>query len=152
MKENTLHFTSANVDCDLYENLLKASVYYNLKSDIIFKDLIKISEKYIRQKQVLNRLTEYQDHSPEKWEILHYSLNMDEIEYYGQTRQKLKISISKLAFIGFILFWDLLMFSYKERLKISINRNFVYSYIEIKKKYLILIPYFIKRLDIIQKE
>ncbi len=152
MSEKITKYTSANVDVDFYNELLTASERYDIRDNIIFKDLINLTKQHVKSDHVIGLLTEYQNHKPEQWEKLHYGLNEDEIENFSKMRQKYKISISKLAFIGFILFWELLMRIYEERLKPNIPQDFLYSYQKIKEKFQNLAPKFILRLKIVQKE
>ncbi len=151
MNEKIIRHTSANVDVDFYDKLIVASEIFNITEDVIFKDLIQITKQYSNIGYVHGLLSEYQDHSPDSWETLYYSLNENEIEEYGKARMKYKISTSKLAFIGFCLFWELLIFMYKERLKKSIKKDFFYSYKKFKEKYLNHIEYYIIRLNILLK-
>ncbi len=150
MYKKTIHVTSANLDGDFYDDLKELSELFSIHESTIFKDLIEITEQHFKCNHVYNQLTEYQNHSPERWEKLHYSLDQSEIEKIGKARQKYKISISKLAFIGFLLFWELLIFIYKERLKKSIDINFLDSYQEKREKFKKHIPYFLNRFNILQ--
>ncbi len=152
MSKQYIKFRSANVDGEFYDELREIGEILNLNPDDIYKDLIELTKQNMHCKHVTGLLTEYQNHSPERWETLYYCLNEDEIEVYGKLRQKYKISISKFAFIGFILFWDLLLYIYKERLKKN-NFNVLFcSYRKIKEKFRKLVPIYLKRLGIPQKE
>ncbi len=152
MKLEIIRYTSANLDGDFYGELIDASNLFNIPESTIFKDLLDIVIKNNNCCHVYGLLTEYQNHAPETWEKLNYSLTEDEIEVLGKAKQKYKMSISKLAFIGFILFWELLIYSYKIRLKMNTAKDYSCSYITIKEKFKKLIPYFMKRLNIIKKE
>ncbi len=152
MNSRITHCTSANMDGNLFDQISEAGDQFNIQADTIFKDLLEITKQNIHSEHVYGLLTEYQNHSPERWEKLHYALNEEEIEKFGKMRQKYKMSISKLAFVGFVLFWELLMFIYKERLKESIPADFFCSYREVREKFESYIPYFTKRLNIIQRE
>ncbi len=152
MSKNNLKFTSANIDGEYFDELSKAAKIFHISENSIYKDLIELTKQNMHCGHLKGKLTEYQDHNPKRWETLYYSLNEDEIEIFGKLRQKYKISISKFAFIGFVLFWDLLMLIYKNRLKIIIPKDFWYSYGEFKEKIKILIPIFLKRLNIQKKE
>ncbi|MBN1501326.1 MAG: hypothetical protein JW982_14295 [Spirochaetes bacterium] len=152
MKINLNRDTTANVDADFFDKICEISGLYGISESRIFKDLIKLTVKNNCRIRVFGILTEYQNHSPLLWKKLNYSLNPEEIEDFTIIRQKYKISISKFAFIGFLLFLDLLIFIYKERLKKPFNQKILNSYFEIQKKYTKLSNEFRIRLDIIQKE
>ncbi|MBN1500274.1 MAG: hypothetical protein JW982_08965, partial [Spirochaetes bacterium] len=92
--------TSANVDGVFYDELYLASRQTGISSVKIFKDLIVMVISGSELGKITGVLTEYQDHSPERWENFYYSLNELEIEKFSKARQKYKISVSKLAFIG----------------------------------------------------
>lgn len=152
MSKNNIKFTSANVDGDFYDELENTAKNFNMHIDNIYKDLIAITKQNIHCEHVLGLLTEYQNHRPERWETVYYSLDTNEIEIYGKLRQKYKISISKLAFIGFVLFWDLLMYIYQERLKKQGAEELLFSYRKTREKFVKLVPIFIKRLEIQKKQ
>ncbi|MBN1500853.1 MAG: hypothetical protein JW982_11885 [Spirochaetes bacterium] len=152
MVNSDIHCTSANMDIIFFNKLNEASCLFDISCKTIFKDLIKTVKQNIHCKKISGILTEYQNHSPECWKKFNYSLDNNEIEIFGLLRQKYKISISKLAFIGFILFWELLMHKYKERLKLTIPKEIIFSYLKIQEKFKYLIPVFRKRLEISKLE
>ncbi len=152
MKKKFKLKTSANVDAEFYKELVKASKRFNKTEEQMLKELICLAIQAFRCGHVKGILTEYQDHSPESWEKLYYSLDEEEIEIFGIARQKYKISVSKLAFIGFVLFWRLLLLKYEEKLdSIAVRYDFnsYDKYCSILKKFK---EYFLIRLNILQKE
>ncbi len=138
MNNNGIHKTSANMDGDVFDNISDVSANFNISENTIFKDLIGLLINASKCELPIIRLTEYQDHSPERWETFYYSLDNDELEIFSKARQKYKISISKIAFIAFVLFWEELIFIYTERLSKSKEIFFFNSYVEFleKKKYM----------------
>ncbi|MBN1501302.1 MAG: hypothetical protein JW982_14175 [Spirochaetes bacterium] len=144
--------TSANIDGYFYDQIRKAAAIFNINEKIIFKDLICIIITSADCGYITNSLTEYQDHSPQKWETIYYQLDAVEIETFLKARLKYKISISKLAFIGFVLFWNLLLYRYAERIKTSTNEIFSHSYFNFSNKYDHFKEYFEKKFKIIRKE
>ncbi len=152
MSRKDLHMTSANMDGDFYDELYRAAENFNISSQNIFKDLIDMISQSTNCGLVTGMLTEYQDHSPERWETLYYSLSDDEIEFFTKVRQEYKVSISKLAFMAFVLFWKLLMFRYAERLiKFKVKFNFN-SYDQYYCKFENYKEKYRKRLEIVKKE
>ncbi|MBN1501317.1 MAG: hypothetical protein JW982_14250 [Spirochaetes bacterium] len=145
------HHTSANIDSFFLDNIITVSSRFRLSGSEIFKDLVQLTINQIKSKKTSGILTEYQDHKPENWKTLYYSLNTEEIELFTAARQSHKISISKLAFIGFLLFWKLLIFIYKNKY-LKKHEISLYSYIKYQKKLQNFIIYFKKRINLIQKE
>lgn len=152
MKIKDIHYTSANMDSDFYNDIFEASKEFNITEQQIFKDLLNLTTQNSNCGNISGILTEYQSHSPEKWETFYYSLNNNEIESFGKHRHKYKVSISKLAFMGFVLFWKLLIFTYLDRLKIPNRKIKFYSYSKYYKKTIIYVEQFKKRQNIILKE
>ncbi len=152
MGKNNKHRTSANVDYKFFNALSFAAAKYNKTQEQIFKDLVELVIQAIQCGHVTGILTEYQDHKPEHWETLYYSIDENEIEIFGTSRQKYKLSISKLAFIGFLLFWRLLLLKYMNKLFNSENCYDFNSYDEYRKLLSNYVVYFKKRLNLIQKE
>ncbi len=152
MSMKNLHYTSANMDGDFFDELNRVSDKFNISNEKIFKDLIDMISQSITCGLVKGMLTEYQDHCPERWETLYYSLSDEEIENFTKARQKYKVSISKLAFMGFVLFWRLLLLRYSERLKTSNLKEDFNSYVQYFTKCKIYTENFKKRLEIVQIE
>lgn len=145
-----MKYTTANIDSVFYLQLKTASKQFGHTEMKIFKDLINMTVYAAKCGLISDKLTEYQNHHPESWKTLYYSLTAEEIECFTKSRQKFKISISKLAFIGFLLFWRLLLLKYSEKLySVEIDFN---SYKKYSDKFTDLIIYFKNRLEIIQKE
>ncbi|MBN1501744.1 MAG: hypothetical protein JW982_16410 [Spirochaetes bacterium] len=152
MEKCILKTTSSNIDENFFEELLNASQRFGRNRSIIFKDITSLAIHAVQCGHVSGILTEYQDHKPTAWKKLFYTVDENEIELFTISRQKYKISVSKLAFIGFLLFWHLLMQKYAKKLygkKIEINLN---SYNEYKQKMSEHIKYFKKRLNIVLLE
>jgi hypothetical protein len=144
--------TSAYVDSCIYFEIQSISTKFGISNSKIAKDLILIAINSFNSGKVFGSLTEYQNHKPVSWERLYYQLNIDEAEFFSISRQKFKISISKLLFIGFSLFWKQLVYKYKNRIskvKIKIKMN---SYDRFTLLYSDYISYFKKRFKIIKKE
>ncbi len=152
MKNKNVKKTSANIDIDFACELNAASVKFQTSEMIIFKDIVDITIHEFNSGRVIGILTEYQDHSPENWETLYYSLDAEQIERFSKARQKYKLSVSKIAFIGFLLFWKILLLKYIERLKMSNFKINFHSYDNFRLKLHNLVIYFHKRLNIILKE
>ncbi|MBN1498882.1 MAG: hypothetical protein JW982_01890 [Spirochaetes bacterium] len=144
--------TSAYVDIVFYEEIVIAAQKFNLSMSGIFKDLMCIVLKEAIPGRITGKLTEYQNHVTAGWETLHYSLDSREVEIYSGSRQKLKISISKLAFIGFILFWKKLIKKYEKERGYQKTENIFSSYDKYIKKMGFLKPVFIKRLKLVKLE
>lgn len=152
MKEEILHKTSANMDGSFFDSIIEKAELFKLTHQQIFKDLINLLLDSAGCEHVFNLLTEYQDHTTDRWETFYYTLDDREIEVFSIARQKYKISISKLAFMAFVLFWDTLLLRYSMRLtnkKTDYSQN---SYTEITKKFQRYREKFIKRLNIIFRE
>ncbi|MBN1499355.1 MAG: hypothetical protein JW982_04340, partial [Spirochaetes bacterium] len=128
MKNINSHKTSANMDGEVFDSINKTAAFYNIKSEKIFIDLITLLLNSANCSHILNLLTEYQDHSPKNWETFYYSLDENEIEIFSKARQKYKISISKLAFMAFVVFWKSLLLRYSIRLTNSKNEFLKNSY------------------------
>ncbi|MBN1499354.1 MAG: hypothetical protein JW982_04335 [Spirochaetes bacterium] len=143
--------TSAYVDGKFFDEIQKAAQEFNQSESKIFKDITEMAIYGIKSGQISGILTEYQDHNPERWEILHYDLNSEEIELFSTTRQKYKISISKLAFAGFLLFWKILLLKYADKLEKKYNIKNFCSYDKFCYVYSELILYFKKRLKFEEK-
>ncbi len=134
------------MDGDFFDKLNEASAELNISSQKIFKDLIDLISHAAKCGYITGMLTEYQDHSPERWETFYYSLEDDEIEEFMKVKQKYKISISKLAFMAFVLFWKLLLLRYSEKLLKSKTKT--NSYEECCQKFKIYEGKFKMRLEI----
>ncbi len=152
MKKIKKHGTSANVDEKFFYEICLAAEKYNLTRNEIIKDIIKLTIKAIQSGRISGKLIEYQNHSPNDWETIYYTLDENEIELFSASRQKYKISISKLAFIGFILFWKQLIQMYSKNITKLLKDGFFINYDEYRKKMAYLVPYFKKRLCIHMKE
>ncbi|MBN1500348.1 MAG: hypothetical protein JW982_09335 [Spirochaetes bacterium] len=152
MRKNNVRFTSANMDERFFVEIKNFSSRFNVLPETVFKDILLIVTEAAGCGRIIGVLTEYQDHVPEKWLTFYYSLDANEIEQYSSARQKYKISISKLAFIGFVLFWKALLFRYSERLKIATIDIIYNSYGEYNKKVQIYASKFRIRMKIKQKE
>ncbi len=125
--------TSANVDGNVFDEIGSAAIKFAYTESKIFKDAAKLGAQAIKCGLVIGRLTEYQDHCPERWEKLDYSVSAEEIEFFTSARQKYKISVSKLAFIGFLFFWDVLMLKYADKLCRKVLKFELRSYEEYRK-------------------
>ncbi|MBN1499252.1 MAG: hypothetical protein JW982_03810 [Spirochaetes bacterium] len=150
--DNILLNTSANMDGYFYDEITIASKIHKIKSTLIFKDLIMMINDEICCGKISGMLTEYQNHPAERWETFYYSLNSEEIDILSNARHKYKISISKLAFMAFVLFWDALLFRYADRLKMTRSAIDQNSYVKNDNKYKCFTDIFTKRLQIKQKE
>ncbi|MBN1498557.1 MAG: hypothetical protein JW982_00240 [Spirochaetes bacterium] len=140
--------TSANMDGKFYDVINYTGCKFNISKEKIFKDLIKLLLKNAKCSAFTNILTEYQDHSPDHWETFYYSLSPEEIETFSKARQKYKLSISKMAFIAFVLFWKKLLNKYEnvtESFKKKVTFNSYDSYFNKIQRYAVK---FKKRLDI----
>ncbi len=154
MKRKIKRSTSANVDAVFHKEICMLQIRFHKSRSAILKDIIELTIAEIKCGRVKGILTEYQDHCPEKWETVYYTLDEEEIEIYSSARQKYKISISKLAFIGFLLFWRLLIQKYSETLFTN-NQKIELSLINYEQYKTILnnfVKYFQKRLMIQLKE
>ncbi len=140
--------TSAYADIKFYKKVTKAAGKYHLSISRIFRDLLDLTCRRISPALIKGMLTEYQRHKPESWERLHFCPNEEQIEVYSNIRQKLKISVSKLAFFGFLLFWEELLEIYETKTGIPLNENDISNYEEFKSTFTTFLPYIIKRLNI----
>ena len=146
----TKFFTSLNSDSFVKMEIENFCKKYNYSKNLVIINLIKEVINNFNSGAIVTALTEYQDHKPVSWSKIDYYLSSQDNEIFGQARQKYKLSISKMLFIGFMLFWKKFVYIFKERLKkteISFG-----SYDEFRKKYFTLIEYFNKRMNFIKKE
>ncbi len=144
--------TSANVDGDFYDSIVQLSKITSVSVSDIYKEILKMMIKSSKLRYVAGRLSEYQNHSPERWEKLHYSLNEEEIELISNARQNFKISISNLAFAGYLLFWNVIVEKLLKKSKKSNIENILRTYDEYKEKLANYCSYYKKRLKVIKKE
>ncbi len=144
--------TSANTDGMIYDAICFAAEKYNLSQSAIFKDLIMMMLSRACAGRITGRLTEYQNHSPERWETLYYSLDDEQNEIFSAARQRYKISISKLAYVAFLFFWKDLIRKYEEFFKKEKCNEDFNSYDRHVKNNQEFIENFKKRLEIIQLE
>ncbi|MBN1501649.1 MAG: hypothetical protein JW982_15935 [Spirochaetes bacterium] len=145
--------TSANVDLKFFSEICRAADEFNLSVSAVFRDIASLTIHRIKSEKVTGMITEYQDKNPGNWMTVHYSLHPDDIELFTIARQKYKISISKIAFIGFILFWHLLIEKYTNRDKnksvSTLNlKSFLDNYEEYKSNLIEKIEYFKKRINV----
>ncbi|MBN1501107.1 MAG: hypothetical protein JW982_13180 [Spirochaetes bacterium] len=93
--------TSLNIDKNFHDEVKSTAVKFSKPGSAIIKDLLVLTINNVNCNHYRGKLTEYQDHQSCGWETLYYIVDENEVEMLGIARQKYKVSISKLAFIGF---------------------------------------------------
>lgn len=141
--------TSAYVDTKVAEEIKQFAEENNKKVNRVIIDLIKLTIKSMKLCNISDYLTEYQNHKPNSWQRLNYYIENSDIDLIFKIRQHCKISISKLLFIGFLLFWNKLLKIYKKDKTISNELN---SYAIIQFLYIEFINIYTKRFTFIQLE
>lgn len=98
--------TTLNADFAIIDKIIKCSKSYSIsEEEIVKKCILKVCNYLINYKR--SCLREYQRHKPiSGWVCYHYDLNEEENELFSKVSQQYKISISKMLFIGFILFFE----------------------------------------------
>lgn len=145
------HRTSLYIDTRVLDNIMEISDNFNIDIAVIAKDLIKLSIKKAYSFDGI-KLAEYQNHESPGWDRLYYYLDDDEVDLFASARKELKFSVSKLLFVGFLLYLKDLIFRYEYRLKIRFYKTKLHNYAvfcEIFKYYLLVLK---KRFRIIQNE
>lgn len=144
--------STLNVDSSLFFYLMQQCENIDITLSDFAKEIISYTINSFNSGEVKGLLTEYQDHNPDEWKNLDYNLNDEEARIFGNARLKYKISISKMLFVGFLLFGEIVLSKIKKRLMVEDEKEKPHSYEEVLLFYNYLVPYFKKRLNITQKE
>lgn len=144
--------TTANVDIFIYQKINDFVYDNNLKFSKIITDIILLTIELLGKKNNrCEKLSEYQNHESTGWEKAHYELDGKQVDIVLSARFRLRISISKLLYIGVLLFW-------REIVKMilgedeGMNEVILDSYPKIFQIYKNNIEDLKKRFKIIQKE
>lgn len=144
--------TSAYTDINFFKSIQSTAENYNISISKVFRDLLDITSSKITKIKITGILTEYQHKDSYTRKVLHYCPDVNQFETYSEIRQKLKISVSKLAFIGFILFWNELLEKYEKTKNYKCPKLDLVNYESFRSEFKESLIYFKKRLNIIQIE
>ncbi len=105
--KNILFSTSMNIDSTLMEQLDEICKQYGISRSDLIKLILKCVCKKYQVLKSATGLTRYQKQQKgHKWKCVRIDFSEEECALFFQTRFKYRVSVSKLLFIGFVLFLD----------------------------------------------
>ena len=108
--EKQMYSTTLCVKYDVVQKIHKISSKYNIPISLIIRELIGYTCKYIRKYDSISGLTAYQNNEfPKNWKRIHVSFMDYECDIFFKSRARYKVSVSKLLFIGFCFFLDVII-------------------------------------------
>lgn len=131
-----IHETTLYINNKVKEEIKKAAEQSGKSECFLIKEILKKVIFISKNSEIRNRLTSYQDKNNQQYEHFRYRLNDDEHKEFNNARQRLNISISKLLFIGFILFFKKIIKKYLK--KCSEKKWYNYTTINSLYKYLVI--------------
>ena len=143
--------SSLNVDISVFYSMNEISDHLNITMSDLAKEILFYTINTFNSEKTVGLLTEYQNHNPDQWKCLDYNMNQYEADTFASARLKFRMSVSKILFIGFMLFGNIVVSLIKKRFGIKVKKE-AHSYEGLLNLYGHLLPYFKKRLNLIQKE
>lgn len=140
--KNYISNTSVSVQCNISAVISNFSDEYSISRSEIIRRLLKKGLKRIKSISIDNRLIEYQEEEDEKCKIMHFSVDAYLKKNLSYTRDKYRISVSKILCAAFLFFWDELI----EEILGNIEDVDLSNYEEIFSNSLQIMNYFITRL------
>ena len=130
---NQMKSTTMNLDKAVCQEINKAAEFYDVTRIYLVKKIIKKIDIFYNKIHIWGKLKMYQDHSPDKgWKCFHYQLSNEECDLFANVSHRLKISISKLILIGFVLFFKQILRKLEKR---NNSEKIIYSYTLLNYKY-----------------
>ncbi|MBN1501272.1 MAG: hypothetical protein JW982_14025 [Spirochaetes bacterium] len=122
-----MYSTTLNIRQDVYKQLKQLSLEYEISVTYLIQKILKQTGKNLKVEFKRTESTHYQDKQPEKanWKCFHIVFPEDEFNQNLQFRYNYRISLSKLLFIGFVLFLDKVLLKLENKGKMH---NFQYNY------------------------
>ncbi|MBN1500010.1 MAG: hypothetical protein JW982_07640 [Spirochaetes bacterium] len=122
-----MYSTTLNIRLDVYKQLKQLSLEYEISVTYLIQKILKQTGKNLKINFMRNDSTHYQDKQPEKsnWKCFHIVFPNDEFNQNLQFRYKYRISLSKLLFIGFVLFIGKVLAQLENK---GENNKFQYNY------------------------
>ncbi len=97
--------TSINVKKDFMSELREISEKYHISISELIKRILHHVYRHLNKKIIINELTHYQKKDRKKrWKCFRIDFSENECTLNFKVRCKYRISLSKLLFVGFILF------------------------------------------------
>ncbi|MBN1500259.1 MAG: hypothetical protein JW982_08890 [Spirochaetes bacterium] len=133
--------TSIYIDIELLERLTIFSAALKIQLNSLITQILLKTAAHYKYNYRENRLIEYQENTGNQNFIpIHVKFTEMENEIFQEARFNYKISISKLLFLGFLLFFNEIAKKFKD--KKNNNKRFFYSYHKYIKKFYFLIENF----------
>lgn len=120
--------TTINIDVRILEQIRKFSKETALSQSEIVRKVLKKVVSSTTELKFSTGLNHYQDHTAEEgYKLIHINFDEDEIWMIKSASLRLKLSVSKMLFLGFIFWFKVLMKSMKKAGN-KITSNLIDSY------------------------
>ncbi|MBN1500613.1 MAG: hypothetical protein JW982_10675 [Spirochaetes bacterium] len=148
-----MHSTSMNMNRELYAELKSICSSYNISMSFLVKAVLKMVYANLEITADSSGLTRYQEKLPAKfWKCFHIEFSENECRDNFNCRGRYRISLSKLFFVGALLFLDKIIEELsgnsenKEKMKYSYTA-LVNKFLKILKKEIIIFKKNIVKLE-----